>query len=532
MKVYHHAVIHTLDARQPLASAIVIDRNRILAVGADDELLSSFRERGTECENLGGKTIIPGLTDAHIHLEHYAMGLQKVDCETPTYQQCLQRVADRARSVPPGEWILGHGWNHNNWIGGYGQAADLDRMAPNHPVYLTAKSLHAAWANTAAMQQAGLHDLSPDPSGGRLGRNDQGYLNGILFEEAMQLVSKAIPASSQHQIIQAIRDCQPFLWQMGLTGVHDFDGATCFAALQTLHQMGELKLRVAKSVAYENLEHAAALALRSGFGDDCLWLGPLKLFADGALGPHTAAMFQPYEDDAANRGMLFLDAEEIYEIGRTAVQSGLSLAVHAIGDRANHEVLQAYTQLRQYEKETLAAGVQPLRHRIEHVQVIHPGDVKLLSTLGIIASMQPVHAISDMLMADRFWGSRSAFAYAWRSQLNHGAPLAFGSDAPVEFPNPFWGLHAAVTRRQQDGAPGEDGWYPQQRLSVLEALQAYTTGAAYAAGKENVSGKLSPGFMADLLVLETDPFTCPPNALAGLKPQATMIAGEWVFREF
>jgi predicted amidohydrolase YtcJ len=241
-------------------------------------------------------------------------------------------------------------------------------------------------------------------------------------------------------------------------------------------------------------------------------------------------MLQPYENEPENRGLLLVDAEELFEHGRLAVQNGLSLAVHAIGDRANHEVLKAFSQLRDFERTELASSA-PLRHRIEHVQLIHPDDAARLAQLDIIASMQPIHAISDMEMADNYWGIRAAFSYAWREQLKHGARLAFGSDAPVESPNPFLGLHAATLRRRIDGKPSPQGWYPEQKLSLVEALRGYTSEAAFAAGMENRLGKLAPGFLADLLVLEDDPFKCEPDQIHALRPQAVMIGGEWVWQE-
>jgi predicted amidohydrolase YtcJ len=267
--------------------------------------------------------------------------------------------------------------------------------------------------------------------------------------------------------------------------------------------------------------------LRTGFGDDWLRIGGIKAFADGALGPQTAAMLQPYEGEPDNRGMLFLDGEELLEHGRQAAANGLSMAVHAIGDRANHEVLNAFEQLDAFSH---SQGLPRLRHRIEHVQLVHPDDASRLAELGVIASMQPVHATSDMDMADRFWGARSRLAYAWRTQLQAGAVLAFGSDAPVESPNPFWGLHAAVTRRRANGAPGPAGWYPEQKLEIQQALLGFTAGPAYAAGIEDRAGRLAPGYFADLLLLEEDPFTCPPEQLHSMRPLATMVAGEWVYR--
>ena len=240
-------------------------------------------------------------------------------------------------------------------------------------------------------------------------------------------------------------------------------------------------------------------------------------------------MLQPYEGEPDNRGIAMLDAEEIFEPGRLAVENGLSLAIHAIGDRANHEVLEAYTQLRQLEQNIPPLSGRRLRHRIEHVQIIHPDDVHRLAQLHIIASMQPIHAISDFPMADRYWGSRAVHSYAWRTILNFGTVMAYGSDAPVESPNPFWGLHAAVSRRRPDGSPGPDGWYPAQRLTLTDALHGFTVGAAYAAGMENRLGKLAPGYLADLLILDTELFNCSVDELRDIRPAATMIAGKWVY---
>jgi predicted amidohydrolase YtcJ len=384
-----------------------------------------------------------------------------------------------------------------------------------------------AWVNHSALKLANLTPTSLDPSGGRLGRLEDGALDGNLYEIAAELVTKVAPKPSVQKIAQAIQRALPRLWQVGLTSVHDFDRSDCFAALQYLHTAGELKLRVLKSIPLEDLPLAAGLGLRSGFGDDMLRIGSIKAFMDGALGPQTAAMFAPYEGTVDERGILLMNSEELFEHAHLAAEYGFSMAVHAIGDRAVHEVLDAYQLLRDDEQDHLASP--GLRHRIEHVQLIHPQDIGRLAALNVIASMQPIHATSDMLMADRHWGKRAELSYAWRSQLNAGASLAFGSDAPVESPNPFRGLHAAVTRRRADGSPGEQGWYPEERLSLLEALHGFTTGAAYAAGMEDRMGRLSPGCLADLIVLETDPFTVEPSELQFILPVRTMVGGEWVF---
>lgn len=532
MHILYNARIHTLDPALPTASAIVIDQGLIRAIGDQHSILPQY-DSAIDRINLDGKTVIPGLVDAHLHLQNYSLSLQRVDCETNTQVECLDNVAARTKDTPSGEWILGHGWNQNEWPEDFGNAESLDKVATQHPVYLTAKSLHAAWVNSNALQRAGITRDTQDPPGGRIQRNKDGSPTGILLETAMALVSDIIPDSSPEQVANAIDHAQSQLWQLGLTGVHDFDQRTCFVALQQLHAEGRLKLRVTKSIPIELLSYAVELGLQTGFGDDVLRIGSIKVFADGALGPRTAAMLQPYEGEPENRGILMLDAENIFEQGRLAVRNGLSLAVHAIGDAANHEVLQAFTQLREYEdqlKITKDPKGKPrkLRHRIEHVQLIHPDDLPRLAGLDVIASMQPIHATSDFPMADKYWGQRSKYAYAWRSLLEEGTQLAFGSDAPVESPNPFLGLHAAITRKRADGTPGLESWYPEQKLSLTEALRGFTTGAAFAAGMEDRLGMLAPGFLADLLVLDRDILHGSPDGILEIRPSGTMIAGEWV----
>ena len=524
MKLLHNAHIHTQNLAQPTASAMVIDREWIIAVGDANDLFNGYPN--AEKQDMKGRVILPGLTDAHLHLKYYSLGLQKMDCETDTKEECLSRVSERVKKSKPGDWILGHGWNQNVW-GNWPSASELDVIAPNNPVYLTAKSLHAAWANTHAMKLANITAQTPDPQNGQIQRDAKGNITGVLLESAMELMDSAIPEPTIDEIANGIEKAQSILWKMGLTGVHDFDRRDSFMALQKLHTQGKLKLRVLKNLPVELLNQAFELGLRSGFGDDMLRIGNIKAFMDGALGPHTAAMFQPYIGEGENRGILNMDGEELFEHGRKAAQVGFGMTVHAIGDRANHEVLNAYEQLRDYEKEN---NLPHLRHRIEHVQVVHPDDAPRLGRLNIIASMQPIHATSDMLMADAYWGERSRLAYAMKTQLDLGARLALGSDAPVESPNPFRGLYAAVTRRRADGPPSADGWYPEQKLTMAQAWEGFTLGPAYAAGMEDRLGRLAPNHLADLIVLEKDPFTCNPNNLLALESSATMVNGEWVWQ--
>jgi predicted amidohydrolase YtcJ len=524
MKLIYNARVYTLESICPVASVLAIDAGRVVATGGE-ELLAEFEH--AEREDMGGRIILPGLTDAHIHLQEYALSLQVVDCEVESRQEILHRLAERAQETPPGEWVRGHGWNQNSWGGNWPTAEELDKVTPYNPAYLTGKSLHAAWLNSAALKLSGISASTPDPVNGSIQRDAGGHPTGIVFEEALKLVEKAIPEPTPEALAKAFQQLFPKLWSIGLTGVHDFDKRTCFMALQLLRARGKLCLRVVKSIPLELLSQAVELGLYSGFGDDFLRIGSVKLFADGALGPHTGAMFDPFLDEPENRGILRLNDEKLFEYGRRAADSGLSLAVHAIGDRAVHEVLNGFDRLRGFERER---GLPALRHRIEHVQTILPEDAGRLAGLGIIASMQPVHALSDMLMADRLLGERAAYSYAWRTQLDCGARLAFGSDAPVENPNPFHGLHAAVTRCRADGSPGPDGWFPEQRLTVSSAFEGFTSGPAYAAGMEDRLGRLSTGFLADLIVVETDPFTCDPVELYAIKPVATMVGGDWVWQ--
>jgi predicted amidohydrolase YtcJ len=526
MLILFNGKFQTLDPNRPTATAAAIAGDRLIALGCDADILA-LADRHTQTYDLNGKTVWPGLTDAHIHLQHYGLGLQFIDCETATRSECLERVAIKARHTLPDQWIRGHGWNQNSWPEGFGCAADLDLVAPQQPVYLTAKSLHASWANSRALQLAGITSATPDPEGGKIMRDADGKPSGILLESAMGLVEEVIPELTLAQLCANLLAAQATLWQYGITSVHDYDSARCFGALQILDHEEQLKLRVTKGIPYEIMPHAVACGLRTGFGSPHLKIGSVKMFADGALGPQTAAMLQPYEGAAGNTGILLLDAEQIVEAGQQAAQSGLSLAIHAIGDRANHEVLKAYTQLRQFETQH---NLPHLRHRIEHVQILHPEDYRRLAELDVIASVQPIHATSDMEMADRFWGKRSAGAYAYGTLRDAGTPLAFGSDAPVESPNPFLGLHAVVTRQRRNGQPGPQGWYPEQRFNLLEALQGFTTGPAFAAHQEHSIGRLAPNFLADLIVLPVDPFSLPVDEIHTIQPVATMIAGEWVWQ--
>lgn len=523
-----NANLHTFDPHLPHATALYIRDGKIIAVGTDDEIRAHTHPH-TEIIDLGGKTLLPGLTDSHLHFEWYSLGLQHVQAETNSLAECLARVAERVKTTPTGQWIRGHGWNQTQW-GGFPTAADLDNVAPEHPVFLSAKSAHAGWVNTLALRAAGITTGTPNPPGGEIQRNARGEATGILLEDAMDLVSHLIAAQTPEELAAAMLPAMENAWRAGLTGMHDFDGRRCFSAFQLLRERGQLGLRVTKMVRVAYLDHAIGLGLRSGFGDEWLKVGNVKVFLDGALGPQTASMIEAYENQPDNYGIVVTDKEALYEHATQAAKHGLAMTVHAIGDKANHELLEVYATVRDEES---ARGAARLRHRCEHVQILHPQDYARLGQLQVIASMQPIHATSDMLMADTFWGARrNAGAYAWRTQLNAGATLAFGSDAPIENFNPFWGIHAAVTRRRADGTPSPEGWFPDQRLTVDEAVRGFTLGAAYAGYRENETGALTPGKFADLIVIDRDIYSCDPMAIKDTVVEGTMVGGEWRWRNF
>jgi predicted amidohydrolase YtcJ len=514
---------YTFDPFKPTAERLVIQDGKITAVGTASDLpLDSFPSANVV--DLHGMTVLPGYTDSHIHLMQYGLALRRVNCETPTKADCIQRVQDRVKKTPEGKWIIGHGWNQNIWVDIPPDKKDLDRISPQNPVYLTHKSLHCAWVNTSALNSAGISKETPDPKDGLIGRLSDGEPNGIIYESAMNLVEKIIPKPDAIEMDTALKAAQAELNLFGITSVHDFDDWDCYESLNKMESEGTLKLRVTKNIPFVNLDQAIKTGIKSGSGSELLRFGWLKLFADGALGPQTAAMLEPYEGSNST-GMLFLDCEDIIETGQKAMSAGISLAVHAIGDRANREVLNGYAQLFKDQYFLKAA----LRPRIEHVQLISPEDVLKFSQLGITASMQPIHAVSDRDMADRYWGKRCSYSYAWNSLMNSGAQLIFGSDAPVDSPNPFWGIFSAISRSSLGNEAPRKAWTPEQRITLNKALFAYIIQPLLSAQPGYKSIGLQSGHSADLVVLPKDIFVLSGEEIAAMKPAATMINGEWVY---
>lgn len=529
--VLTNGMIYTLDRQRPKVSAVAVRDGKVMAVG-DNDAMKALLGDGGEWVDLNGRCVLPGLVDAHVHFEGFALSLQRVNLAgTTSLDEALERVAARAGEQEAGTWLEGRGWNQTDWQGrAFPTAADLDRVVSHRPVYLAHKSGHAAWVNSQALKLAGITAETADPPGGQIQRDEQGRPTGILFEDAMSIVGDKIPRANETQVAAAMRQAQAFCLRAGLTGVHDFDGRRCFRALQSLHLNGELSLRIAKNIRVRYLDEAVGVGLKTGFGDDQLWIGGVKIFADGALGPRTAAMLAPYEGEPDNWGIVVTDKEEMYARASQASANGLSVTVHAIGDRANHDILDVYEAVRQEEAGRMADPV--LRHRIEHVQILHPADFERLAALNVIASMQPIHATSDMEMADRYWGDRNQYSYAWRTVKETGAILAFGSDAPVDPIEPLKGIFAAVTRRRPDGSPGPEGWYPEQRLTMAETIEAFTMGAAIAGNREKRLGSIEPGKWADFTILDRDIFTIPHDEILDVDVAGTVIGGDFKFRSF
>jgi hypothetical protein len=525
MLILHNARISGSDPSIKPVEAIAIQNGIIVAIGSNEEILSLADSKSIKY-NLHGKSIFPGLTDSHIHLHHLGKSLSMVNCETDDIQECYDRLNTKAKKIQSGGWILGHGWNQNQWAGGFDDMQLLHQISDEHPIFITAKSLHAAWANKKALEISGIFQMQADPDGGIIGRNSDGTPNGLLFESAMGLMEKSIPALTDADLVALLDSTQQELWKAGITSVHDFDGSDCFSALQKLDMEDRLRIRIVKNIPLTSFDAAIQSGLRSGFGSDCLRIGSIKLFSDGALGPQTAAMLEPYETNENNSGMLLLSKDEIIHYGKKATKNGLSLAIHAIGDRANREVIDAYGEIRAFEKEYRYTNKN---HRMEHVQILSPDDLNRLAEYQIVASMQPIHLISDMDTADRDWGKRSRFAYAFNSLFQSGTQLVFGSDAPVESFNPFLGIYAALTRTKYDETP-KNGWYPEEKINLKSILDAYTINPATISNWHKKIGDLKIGKFADLIVLSKNLFELSPLEIKETLPIATMVAGEWVWQ--
>lgn len=527
-------VIPSAQVGRVSANAILVRGERIVSVGQGARLRDELRD-GEELVDLQNAVVLPGFVDAHVHTGLYARGLFSADLRgCGSLEDALGRVAEHLRSRVEAaksdggwpqqpQWIFGSAWDHNQWD--VPQVPDrhaLDAVTGGFPTALHSGDAHTWWVNSAALEALGLDSATADPAGGQLERDERGELTGILRESAGHPVDQVLASDAGGDLTTALDHAQRRLWSTGLVGVHDFDGEDVRQGFSTLHAAGRLLLRITKAVRAPDLELAVEQGRSTGDGDAWLRTGPVKIFADGALGSHTCLMHQPLNGSQHGHGLAVTDTDTLRHTMRTAAEAGLAVATHAIGDRANQVVLDAYAWL----AEQVRAGVVPssgLRHRVEHAQHVAPDDVGRFAQLGVIASMQPTHATADFELAERLMGTRRTASYAWRSLLDAGAQLAFGSDAPVEPPSPLEGIHAAVTRQRTDGRP-DGGWQPQERIGVGEAIAGFTTGAAVASGTEHLTGQIRPGMFADFTVLREDPFAVAPWDLAQI-PVAGVITG-------
>lgn len=523
--------LYTQDPINPEASALAIRDGKILAVGKEDEI-KGLQVPESRMIDLGGRLVIPGLTDSHFHFYQWALDSQNLKLSGLTsLEEILALVSVAVRDEPAESWIIGQGWNETNWTDQHlPNRTDLDRVSSEHPVILWRSDLHLAVVNSKALKRAGIDQNTTDPSDGVIDRDPEGIPTGILRELAINLVRRVIPEKTEEYTIEAIRKALPELHRLGLTGLHDYrimggeDGPPAFRAYQSLLHRAALNLRLWMHLPLERLDEAVALGLRTGFGNDLLRIGHVKMFSDGSQGARTAWMLQNYED-APHSGMPLTPMNQIADAIYKADRAGLAVAVHAIGDRANHELINVFEEVLSHGR-----GIAPpqANHRIEHVQNIQPADLPRMSRLGISASVQPLHTSDDIPMLEQSTGERARNAYVFRDMISAGITLALGSDCPVADPNPFWGIHAAVTRQRRDGTP-EGGWYPQQRLTVQEAVWGYTMGPALVTGLSQRLGSLSPGKLADMVVVDRDIFHINPEEIAETRPVITIFNGEVVF---
>jgi len=537
INLYLNGTIYTMDAAQPRAQAMAVDSasGRIVAVGSDDEVRRAG-DRHAQVSDLRGRTVLPGFIDAHIHLLMEAYRSHNINAgQCASEEEVAELVRQRAAQTPAGQWIVGGQWYKGLWPGQrFPTRASLDAAAPQHPVALWSKDAHVLWVNSLALQRANIGADTPEPSNGAILRDSDGNPTGILKEqEATSLVDRVIdrhdPALTRHLVEAKLRELQ----SRGITGIHEIEDNEAFRLLQRLRDEGVLRTRVQMILPRHVLPELRAVGLQSGFGDDMLRLGGIKIFADGTLGSQTAAMLDGFEGNPDNRGILALPEQEMRETVSAAAEMGISIAIHAIGDRAARVALNSI-ELAQRQLANAGANAQAkaskLRYRLEHVQLIAPEDLQRMQRLGVIASVQPFHAVADRDLAERYWGQRHRRAYAYRTMQQMGIPLALGSDAPVETFDPLRILYA-TTMRNDTETMQRPPWLPDQALPITQALWAYTLGAAYAGGEEDSKGSLTVGKLGDAVVLREHILSVPQEKMPENGVQATIVGGDVVYGE-
>lgn len=524
-----NARIYTVERGRPLVEALAIRDGRIVAVGATEEVLS-HRGHDTVVLDVGGRAVVPGLHDAHGHVPGLGASLQQLDLrDTRSASDVASLLDARARRSAPGTWLTGRGWDQNLWRNtAWPTAVDIDPVTSAHPVFLSRVDGHAALVNTLALTQAGITADTPDPPGGRILRDETGAPTGVLVDAAMGLVGRLVPPPSDATRREQIRLADAACARLGLTTVHDAGVPREVAQLyRTMVDADELVTRLYVMLAPPAPDGPPLPAPLIGYATHRLNVRAVKLVADGALGSRGAHLLAPYSDEPSTSGLAVTTADDLYSLTRTVAEAGYQPAVHAIGDRANREVMDVFARVQRD-----VPGSRALRMRNEHAQILHPDEIPRFKALDVVASMQPTHATSDMAWVPARVGDARTRqgAYVWQTLLEAGARLASGSDFPVEHPNPMFGFHAAVTRQTRDGEPPA-GWMPEQRLTREQALRSFTIDAAWAAHLEADLGTLRPGKLADLVVLSRDIMRIPAAEIPDTTAVLTMVGGRVVHRD-
>ena len=525
-----NAKVWTVDPALPRAQAVAVWRDRIVAVGSNAEV-DLWRGPKTDVIDAGGKLLLPGFNDAHVHFVGGGRQLDAIQLNDATSaEEFARRIGDRAKRMPSGEWILGGRWDETKWTPPVMPTKDLiDPLTPNTPVFVSRYDGHMALANSVALKLAGITASTPDPPGGTVVRDAQGNPTGALKDAAEQYMRKVIPPLSHEQRLDAVKRALAHAASVGVTSVQNMSAAyDDIATYAELLQRGELTTRIYAAPSIMGFQDQAKIGIRHAFGGPYLRIGALKAFADGSLGSGTAYFYEPFSNNPANRGLLSDEMNPISAMRErmmAADAAGLQICTHAIGDEGISTILDLYSDV------IKAHGEADRRFRIEHAQHMAEKDFERFAQLHVIASMQPYHAIDDGRFVERYLGhDRASRTYAFRTFLDHHVRLAFGTDWPVAPLDPIQSVYAAVTRRTLDDK-NPNGWFPEQKLTVAETIEAYTMGSAYAEFQENEKGSITPGKLADMVLLSEDIFSIDPVSIRDVKVLKTFVGGKLVYKK-